>query len=78
MRIIGRVMREVPKMRVVTDRPAWLVTLCVALSFAVSASVSILIERRSQSDIDDVAESTRYGFDAVDARLRAVEQRCGQ
>lgn len=71
-------MREVPKMRVVAERPLWLVTLCVALSFAVSGAVSVLIERRSQRDVDSVAESTRYGFDALDARLRAVEQRCGQ
>lgn len=76
--MFGAAMGSIPKMRVVTERPVWLVTLCAALSFAVSGAVSVLIERRSQRDVDDVAESARYGFDAIDRRLREVERRCGQ
>lgn len=78
MPMFGAAMREVPKMRVVTERPQWTIVLCVALSLATSCGVSALNERRSQREVDDVATSALEGFDAIDRRLRAVELRCGQ
>lgn len=76
--MFGAGMSSIPMARVVTERPVWLVTLCVALSFATSCGVSVLIERRSQRDVDDVATSALEGFDAIDRRLRVVERRCAE
>jgi hypothetical protein len=71
-------MRSTPSARLIDRYATRLIALCIAVSAATSAVVVALSDRRARGDIDDVAEATRLGFDALDERLRVVEQRCAE